>query len=561
MDNHLRCKAMFTLSDINQRQWMLRHLLDDPNWYLTAELLHNVSVQMEKMMTMRADGVGPSTQDYTELGHFVPNLFHFTEPMSQASDIHFDSDSKSPNIKQNLLLNPNLNLSLHKNIYNDFDAHHLTQNDSGSADGHQSLPAAKVVSYLQSSKGIFPFIPCRIRQHTQENVLTCLNRRLKETNNMTIFFLGDSKVRNIYSTLLNMTSYLKYNISFANKTVPLENLWQEYSKKEFKHGDFDAISSIYPNFRVVIRFRLFWDMANLHTSQEVILLKEWASGQRPVPDLLIVGIPMTWEDLFLHHECLDGNSLLILELAFGYTTWMLSFHLMRKDYKTSVPLDIVHLLYNLHKVIVPLLKDVSLKTTVLVHADTRLRTFGKFPGQRGFWQNNVILHDSLIDWSEVIFWHFLKNSKDYHKKMDHMSYVNFQSSKVLHEFLDGNKFLSLQSHFTSANQTNEPASSNSYVKARMGHDGQPHRADPKDHLRRFGLWWWDTTLVLNMATISQCKKLYELNLQNHPLYKSQQLRCYDPNHAGNSTNEVEVQMILSLICNSVVTTREEYCCS
>ncbi|XP_064122120.1 uncharacterized protein LOC135226458 [Macrobrachium nipponense] len=314
-----------------------------------------------------------------------------------------------------------------------------------------------------------------------------------------------------------------------NKTVPLEVLNRESSNDNFKHEDFSAISSTYPNFRVVSRFRRFWDIANLHTSDEVLLLQEWASGRRPVPDLLIV----------------------------GYTSWMLYLHAERIDYKTHIHLDVLHLLFELHQVIVPLLKEVSLRTKVLVHADTRLRPFSKSSKTYDLFKKNILFHNSLIDWSEMIFWHFLKSSQDYQKRMDNQSAFISHSNRVLKEFYERTK-----SQFMSANHEDDTTVSNdSFVNIRMDFDGIPHRADPKDHLRHFGLWWWDTTLVLNLATISECGKLYKLNLQNHPLYNSQQLRCRDHHHAGNSTNEVEVLMILNLLCNSVVHTTEEYCCS
>ncbi|KAK3890062.1 hypothetical protein Pcinc_005977 [Petrolisthes cinctipes] len=75
-----------------------------------------------------------------------------------------------------------------------------------------------------------------------------------------------------------------------------------------------------------------------------------------------------------------------------------------------------------------------------------------------------------------------------------------------------------------------------------------------------GVWWWDTSLPLGLASITECQQLYHLGLTSHPLYKSKFLKCTDRHHAGTATLGDQVTMLLNFLCNSVLSVPKNACC-
>lgn len=118
-------------------------------------------------------------------------------------------------------------------------------------------------------------------------------------------------------------------------------------------------------------------------------------------------------------------------------------------------------------------------------------------------------------------------------------------------------------------------------KYRANHRSQGTAAKPRSHSRPMkatldkpesesdplvpsdttsGLWWWDSSLPLQLAEISECQQLYRRLLLAHPMYLSPELRCLDSKHAGRVTNRDMVTMLLNLLCNSVLGVGPQYCC-
>lgn len=67
---------------------------------------------------------------------------------------------------------------------------------------------------LRPFMGQYPFLPCTLRHYDGTSFNTCLSRRFQEKQSLDIFFIGDSKIRNIFGTFLNATRAMKYNLSF-----------------------------------------------------------------------------------------------------------------------------------------------------------------------------------------------------------------------------------------------------------------------------------------------------------------------------------------------------------
>ncbi|KAK4324151.1 hypothetical protein Pmani_005154 [Petrolisthes manimaculis] len=98
-----------------------------------------------------------------------------------------------------------------------------------------------------------------------------------------------------------------------------------------------------------------------------------------------------------------------------------------------------------------------------------------------------------------------------------------------------------------------------------GMEGVQHvAADGVDQLTmresEVGVWWWDTSLPLGLASIDECQQLYHLGLTSYPLYKNKFLKCTDRHHAGTVTLGDQVTMLLNFLCNSVFSVPKNACC-
>ena len=67
---------------------------------------------------------------------------------------------------------------------------------------------------LQLSNGILPYVPCRIKHdYNSSEKISCLSNIVKKNSNkFHIVFLGDSKLRDIFTYFLFETKELNYNI-------------------------------------------------------------------------------------------------------------------------------------------------------------------------------------------------------------------------------------------------------------------------------------------------------------------------------------------------------------
>lgn len=76
-----------------------------------------------------------------------------------------------------------------------------------------------------------------------------------------------------------------------------------------------------------------------------------------------------------------------------------------------------------------------------------------------------------------------------------------------------------------------------------------------------GLWWWDSSLPINLAEIDECNELHRRDLAGDEAYTGPRLQCRDIHHAGDETASDLVTMLFNLMCNSVLKQNESLCCS
>ncbi|XP_042205724.1 uncharacterized protein LOC121854969 [Homarus americanus] len=82
-------------------------------------------------------------------------------------------------------------------------------------------------------------------------------------------------------------------------------------------------------------------------------------------------------------------------------------------------------------------------------------------------------------------------------------------------------------------------------------------------LRPTGTWQWDSTLPFNLANLRECQAYKQAKLYADPIYsrKASWWQCNDVQHASFETNANEIHMLFNFLCNSYLSTPQQYCCS
>ncbi|XP_068222573.1 uncharacterized protein [Palaemon carinicauda] len=422
-------------------------------------------------------------------------------------------------------------------------------------------------------EGMLPFVPCLIRDYDDKmQILSCFQKRLEVKGSLYIHFLGDSKVRYLLHQFLDQTD-------------------------EVFH------------FVTVVKVRII--------------------------------------------------------VVDNYTPWVLTLHNIYGMFPPRQTIDVLSILLELHAKVVPLLKEISKRTRVLVLTQSRQRPNSEdlFPNNRGS------TADFNMDWSESTFLYILQH----HDKHDFKALLDSRLSKAREllrisvDCVDEFTMKSSQAHgeaqetievkkisplklksspaHAEAQETVETKkipplklkSSSAYGKAQEtvkakkmsplklqsspAHDKASNFSDrspetiegkmispleitqsysvksstvpeviykdmfstryPEINLQHEpvkkmvtafrdylipseeipGLWWWDGLLPLNLAEIEECEDMYHRGLTEETLYHETTLRCLDRTHAGDVTHHDLVTMMLNLLCNTILETSEDYCCS
>ncbi|XP_071539617.1 uncharacterized protein [Panulirus ornatus] len=407
-------------------------------------------------MLKRSSPSGPSTDDYRHLAAFLPTLISFRD----------NKNSKGDNQEEG-----------------------------------QHIPVLTGTSRIGASEGVLPYIPCVISPFDDLTVITtCFRERLAKHDFLRIFFLGDSKIRNLFYEFLHRSdNEYHYMVKLPNGTLPFAELRRSPAKVHF---DMVAMTRAAPRLLVTFRFKKFSETvpSKFKKSSELRQLRKWAEGDETPPHLLVI----------------------------GYTPWMM------QGMQNHYPHDLLADLMEVHRLVVPLLQQVSQKTRVLVLPQSRYRKHA-YSGLRAAMM--IADSDAVNDWSEMMFLHYLQ--------------LNAYKSRPPEA-----RTAASAVPVTGASPREKAAAPGNGRRA-----GQPSRRDRLVPVGGSpGPWWWDTSLPLNVAAISECEELYRRNLTHHPVYRGRYLQCEDGQHAGQSTLGDLVTMLLNLICNSVLQADPVFCC-
>ncbi|KAK4288978.1 hypothetical protein Pmani_038027 [Petrolisthes manimaculis] len=374
-----------------------------------------------------------------------------------------------------------------------------------------------------------------------------------------IHFMGDSKIRELFYVFLErMDGKFHFNIKLGNDKVQFLGFVAKHPQLQ---EDMEATSSAAQGLQVGFRcpvtifcfsssFRCFYGVTlmEVRESPEVKQLERWASGEDTPPHLLVI----------------------------GYTSWQI-------EWVKSLPLtDVLSFLMEVHHIVVPLLYKISQRTHVLVVPQHRTRNYLDTPLNKG---NQNYQTESNFDWSEMAFRHYLVRwsrgegeasplprrqvsaTPVFMSRMSGMDLVEPSDAPTHHNTtldLIGNEYL--KQHVTKDEEMGQHVVAEGMVQhVTEGEEVvQQVAADGVDHLSvresGVGLWWWDTSLPLGLASISECQQLYHLGLTLHPLYIGKFLKCRDRHHAGTATLGDQVTMLLNLLCNSVFPVPKNACC-
>ncbi|XP_071536184.1 uncharacterized protein [Panulirus ornatus] len=469
--------------------------------YLSLEGSSAATHSVRHLLRKRSSPSGAFTTDYYPLAALLPRLLFF-------------GDSKSGE-----------KLNHRKYTTNE----HMNRKSA-----NLKLPFFLWRSRVIAGGGVLPYVPCTVEPYDDPaSFVTCVKRRLEETPRLWLCFMGDSKVRYLFNEFLSRTdSESHYTVYLLNRNMS----WSEAKKyqQSFLWTDMEALTQEAPRMRITYRFRRFSEMRLdlLNSTQELVELKRWASGAEPTPDLLVV----------------------------GYTSWMMQWREVWNEAENHYPPDILDFLLQMHKAVVPLLEQIGQRTRVLVLSQSRLRP-------HSYSSPNVLaaFNPTNFDWSEMTFNHLLNQyraTKASHVAPCHLACNNHEDSSR-----PGTQEVTEQT----TSPLDDPESYGAEMQTATQHDhlrspeALTQATTPRDHLvptrSTSGLWWWDSSLPLNLAAIQECDELYRRGLTSHPAFRSRLLFCLDSQHAGAITNNDMVTMLLNLICNSYLGLHHSHCCS
>ncbi|XP_064099379.1 uncharacterized protein LOC135210406 [Macrobrachium nipponense] len=480
------------------------------------------------------------------------------------------------------------------------------QNHSRDEPKHKTDPRTKHVKQRTSSRIVeetLPFVPCSIRDYEDKRqVFACFQKRLDVKGSLSIHFLGDSKIRHLLHQFLEETDDV---FRFVTVAKNITRLWSK-AKVDLMTGDkwsdVEVFVPTLPGLQITLNFRRFKDSPDLRRDlPEIQQLKKWANLEEPPPDLLILGMSDQTRDFPLKRH-LNSPDIKVFESIFQITLPALTLHnyygFLPPRYRHTI--DVLAILLELHAKVVPLLDKISKTTRVLVLSQSRMRVNAK----NIFTDNRGALADFNHDWSESTFLYIL----DHYRDLDFKSPLESRLAKAL-ELLrvsDDNfrnyawKSLSAQpkasgvwrnfqgtkevenesalrsgSSYSAQSKTGSPVADADIFPARL------HRVAREKLMKKAsvttttsfrdylipskeggsGLWFWDALIPLNLAEIQECQEMFERGLTEDPLYQSTVLWCLDSTHAGSVTYHDLITMMLNLLCNTVLETEEDYCCS
>ncbi|XP_071535005.1 uncharacterized protein [Panulirus ornatus] len=573
------CRTLFTISldvhhhllqtsarnwthreDVRGDEWVVRDSaggkVGDREWWSAAAKI------VQQLVQKRSSLSGAPTSYYYSLAAFLPKLLSFSD------DSHGEERDE---------------------VDGEIQTKYYRGESRGNISKQTNSPFFRERSRVVAGGGVLPYVPCVIASYQQPAAFTkCFRRRLERKPRLWLFFMGDSKIRNLFTEFINRTdSEYNYAISYLNTTEPWPTLRQRLVQDEVRWGNMEARTEAAPRLRISFSFQKLNQIDPSEFNEEIADLWRWASGE-PSPDLLVV----------------------------GYTTWMMEVMNLYSKEANMYTANVLDLLMEKHSVVVPLLEQISRRSRVLVLPQSRLRPHSvAWPNLRGAFT------DAIFDWSEMTFLHLLRQHTHSHGSEvagrenlsdpwepdgdteDHKHIHNLASCTPPHNrmlpkdeaFRDGPQSDRVSErgwtpqYQTRMNETKQGATVHQkYQRSSGSTDANPRslvtRQETRnpvensvpqgtteraltflDHLiptrSSSGVWWWDSSLPLNLAGILECSELYNRGLASHRIYREDVLQCMDVQHAGWATNNDLVTMLLNLLCNSVAGLHHTYCCT
>nr|XP_027213612.1 uncharacterized protein LOC113806648 [Penaeus vannamei] len=358
--------------------------------------------------------------------------------------------------------------------------------------------------------------------------------------------MGDSKIRYVFMNLLKRTDEIfRYKIDCKNESLTYPELERSLTKLMWDNSE--VSTPLFPGFRITNSFSTFKEImpSKFSKLKELSQLQRWSEGAETLPDLLIV----------------------------GYTTWML-LETRLYDNETRSIHDVLAMMLEMHRYVVPRLEEISKATRVIVLSQSRYR-----PHSPNRFNRRAALSNANLEWSEMTFLHFMRANREGHgfvpragQQTDSRASEHGPNSQGSFDWNNAQKVWPF-THTQDRDFSNEPQDK-SAAKLREPLPRNDHRRDLrlKDHSVLFrdhlipetstpGLWWWDSNLPINLAEIEECNELHRRGLADDEAYTGPPLDCSDDQHAGPGTNYDLVSMLLNLACNSVLGMSETFCCA
>ncbi|KAK4324154.1 hypothetical protein Pmani_005157 [Petrolisthes manimaculis] len=485
-----------------------------------------------------------------------------------------------------------------------------------------SYPSSNSPKLIRSSRidegGVLPFVPCTIMPyHTSSSISACFTHKLATHSSFHIHFMGDSKIRELfYAFLERIDEKLHFSIKLGNEMVPFLGLDDNHPKLK---KDMEATSSAAQGLRVGFSFRGFYQLNPniMRESPEVKQLERWASGEDTPPHLLIIGytswllqwvITMPFMDLLsllmeVHHMVVpllykisqrthvmvvpqhrtrnyDKSRKFILhqsnllDINFDLSEMAFRHYLDRwsrgegdasppprrqvspppvfmsriSGMDSTTPSDArTH-----HNTTWDLVVDEDLNQHV-----TENEEMGQYVAAEGMVQyvakgEEVVQHvvgekvvQQVTEGVEVV--------KHVTEGMEVVQHVT-EGEEVVKHVTEGEEVVK---HVTEGEEVVKHVTESEEVVQHVAADGVDQLTMRESEV---GVWWWDTSLPLGLASIAECQQLYHLGLTSYPLYKNKFLKCTDRHHAGTVTLGDQVTMLLNFLCNSVFSVPKNACC-
>ncbi|KAK8406014.1 hypothetical protein O3P69_007024 [Scylla paramamosain] len=117
-------------------------------------------------------------------------------------------------------------------------------------EGESSVPTVTATTRIGAAGGLLPYVPCEIATYADPaSVAACFRARLAHQDTLWIFFMGDSKIRNLfYEFLYKSEEELQYQIKFQKGSAPFTTLDRKHMKL-----DMEALSAKLPGMRISLQ--------------------------------------------------------------------------------------------------------------------------------------------------------------------------------------------------------------------------------------------------------------------------------------------------------------------